>query len=380
VALGVAEREVVVSKLSWRHGARDAAFNVLTGGRIKKLEAKRDQALSERDAAAAERDTALSERDAAAAERDTALSERDAAVAERDKALSERDAKAALIAEREQSLNRRDLVQYYKSLESDPNQTFLYLDTKSLPRSGLHFLKSTMRRLFGQHFSFCEWYQEPGCCKSMPCTLTNFLNQSQFHIRMVKSHDLQLSDPFFGVDPRGKVRRIVLVRHPLYILTSWWCLDFLAKNRQLLARYGIDINKIHYKHEKPVIEQANHILNQLAVIPSYENIKGWIHDKEEYITAFLDKWANSEGAQVVHYDKIPDFIDEFVADVDAIEGNPKNREGSLARHNPAISFVERKSPYVGPYDTATAALEKHSQEFRRASERIVENDKHGVFR
>jgi len=93
--LGVAERQVVVSDLSWPRGARNAAFNVLTGGRITKLEEKRDKALAERDAAVAERDQALAERDAAVAERDQALSERDAAVAERDQALSERDAAVA---------------------------------------------------------------------------------------------------------------------------------------------------------------------------------------------------------------------------------------------------------------------------------------------
>jgi hypothetical protein len=65
VALGVAEREVVVSKLSWPRTARNTAFNVLTGGRFKKLEAERDKALSGRDAAIAERDKALAERDAA---------------------------------------------------------------------------------------------------------------------------------------------------------------------------------------------------------------------------------------------------------------------------------------------------------------------------
>ena len=54
----------MVSDFSMRRDARDKVFNVLTGGKIKRLKAKLEKAVSERDAAITERDKAVSERDA----------------------------------------------------------------------------------------------------------------------------------------------------------------------------------------------------------------------------------------------------------------------------------------------------------------------------
>ena len=146
--------------------------------------------------------------------------------------------------------------QFYAGLKG---QDFIYLDVKSLPRSGLHYMYDTLQGVLGPAFRFCEWYGEPGCCRQMPCALTclatpagpaQAMAQTQATadrpvLRLVKSHDLDLSDPDFA--PRGALRRIVLLREPLSLLTSWWTLQILYHNAPLLAAHHIMIDKISYR-------------------------------------------------------------------------------------------------------------------------------------
>ncbi len=110
------------------------------------------------------------------------------------------------------------------SRDAEENVAPLYIqfDTKSLPRSGLHYMKRTFSKILDEYFSFCEWYQEPGCCKKMPCTLTGYSQQVEktqtARLRLTKSHDFALDDPVFL--PMFSLRRVILVRQPLHLLTS----------------------------------------------------------------------------------------------------------------------------------------------------------------
>ena len=70
---------------------------------------------------------------------------------------------------------------------------FIMIDSKSLPRSGLHYMKKTFESVLSNNFSFCEWYWETGCCKKMPCALTGYAKECErtktSKLRMTKSHD-----------------------------------------------------------------------------------------------------------------------------------------------------------------------------------------------
>ena len=193
---------------------------------------------------------------------------------------------------------------------------FLLIDSKSLPRSGLHYLKNTLSKVFGEHFSFCEWYQEPGCCKQSPCAYTGFATHAQetgsLRIRLIKSHDFALDDPIFPTSPH--LRRLILVRDPLYILTSWFALDQLEAHKDMLASNGIMTNKIWLAHEQEVLKPAYELLDQYFNGPSSAVLGNWLQERSQYISRFVRKWVepladqSCSYVQLVQYDQINDYI------------------------------------------------------------------------
>ena len=97
------------------------------------------------------------------------------------------------------------------------------VEGRSLPRSGHHFLKTLLARACCENFSYCESYQEPGCCKVSPCHVAAYWHfardHRQPHLRLLKSHDFDLKDSTFE-PPLGMVR-LIQVRRPLHSLVSW---------------------------------------------------------------------------------------------------------------------------------------------------------------
>lgn len=193
---------------------------------------------------------------------------------------------------------------------------FLLIDSKSLPRSGLHYLKNTLNKVFGEYFSFCEWYQEPGCCRQSPCTYTGFATHAHdtgsLRIRLIKSHDFALDDPIYPTSLH--LQRLILVRDPLYILTSWFALDQLEAHKDMLAKNGIMTNKIWLAHEKEVLKPAYELLDQHFQAPSTKTLENWLQEKRQYIAGFVKKWVEplrenkSSGVHLVHYDQINKYI------------------------------------------------------------------------
>ena len=93
-----------------------------------------------------------------------------------------------------------------KNVEAESCAIFL---SKSLPRSGHHFLVKLLRAYFGQQFAYCEFYVPRNCCKKMPCSQPfNKARSNRYFLQ--KSHDFDLSDP---VDPAQ--RYFVEYRHPI---------------------------------------------------------------------------------------------------------------------------------------------------------------------
>jgi hypothetical protein len=255
---------------------------------------------------------------------------------------------------------------------------FLLIDSKSLPRSGLHYLKNTLSKVFGEHFSFCEWYQEPGCCKQSPCTYTGFATHAQetgsLRIRLLKSHDFALDDPIYPTSHH--LRRLILVRDPLYILTSWFALDQLTAHKDLLAKNGIVINKIWLAHEKEVLKPAYQILDQHFNAPSAAALGNWLQQKTQYITGFMKKWVEpiddqlSNGVRLVCYDQINAYIQELAAEYQAyVSPETAERIDKVAGVTDQ-QFKMRNDAFSAPSARLGAYLTDNAMLFKQAAQRI----------
>lgn len=241
---------------------------------------------------------------------------------------------------------------------------FLLIDSKSLPRSGLHYLKNTLSKILGDHFSFCEWYQEIGCCKKHPCALRGYANYAcktgSFRLRLIKSHDFGHADPAFPTS--SILRRLVLVRDPLFTLTSWFELDEIAKCGPLLLEMGIDIRKVWLLHEKEILQSAYEILERNFDPPSPDVFKAWLLDKTRFMTAFINDWVtpyigkSDPHMQIVNYDDIDRYVLELITpfreylspgSLRALdEFSQQNRNGFVKREDPFSLKVRPVETYI----------------------------------
>jgi hypothetical protein len=166
------------------------------------------------------------------------------------------------------------------------------VEGRSLPRSGHHYLKSLLGKACGDHFSYCEGYQEPGCCRTSPCQVAAYWHfardRRQPHLRLLKSHDFHLKDATFE-PPLGMVR-LVQVRRPLHALVSWLELEQLNENRQLLQQASLALERIYLYHEAEVLEEAWRLIDQAGVVMTSEQVSEWLNRKVRYVVGFLQKW------------------------------------------------------------------------------------------
>lgn len=254
-------------------------------------------------------------------------------------------------------------------------ENFLYVETKSLPRSGLHYLRNTLRGILAEGFSFCEWYNEPGCCRAMPCAMTSYAETGGFHLRLLKSHDFEMADPVLPV--AGAMQRLVLIRDPLAILTSWWTLHLLQLNQKLLSDHGIALQKIYYQHDKPVIHKAYRILERHAVMPTSEVLRTWLHQQQAYMAAFMQKWAGLPNTRIVNYVEMPQVVLELLRPWEDKLDEGACRRLDRFRESGLKAFTPRSSAFVGPVEKITSHLEEHAPLFHDAVTRILEADSSG---
>lgn len=273
---------------------------------------------------------------------------------------------------------------FYKHLGTLDDQKpvpFLLIDSKSLPRSGLHYLKNTLSKVFGEHFSFCEWYQETGCCKQTPCALTGFAEHaqktSQLRIRLIKSHDFKLTDPI--LETNSYLRRIILIRDPLYILTSWFTLTQLEAQKEFLKNNGININKILLAHEKEVLTPAYRLLNDHFTPPSIEQLTSWLEMKMQYMAGFTKKWVKpiteqpEKFTKIVRYENINEYIESLVHQYSAYMSKDMKKRSLNAISQANKQFVERKDPFSVPSETVSEYLQQNSILFIKIATNLNKN-------
>lgn len=245
----------------------------------------------------------------------------------------------------------------------------LLLESKSLPRSGLHYMKNLLSRALGDRFSFCEWYYEPGCCREMPCTGGSSCTSGSARkagIRLTKSHDFELSDPVYA--PGDDVMRVILVRDPLYILTSWYSLEFTSRYFDRLVEAGIDAREIWHRHERSLLERAFSVIDTVFEEPAVVELQNWLDRQSAYIAAFLEKWAlpaverPMRGVTLVPYHEIGSFVRRFVTGYGIEASGIDSASGEV--------FRPRTLPYASPSPRVSAYLESNSRLFERYASRI----------
>ena len=195
----------------------------------------------------------------------------------------------------------------------------IYLESKSLPRSGHHYLKSILQHTLKDNLSYCEGYQEPGCCKSSPCANDSYWKYSKKqnlpHWRLVKSHDFDLTDMAF--DPTGGMFRFIQIRRPFEMLISWLELQQLSVNKALLEQNNIPLNRIFLYHEPQLIESSWEVIDNAGRTFTKEETENWLNLKAKYIMAFSNKWLplshpiKSEffpnyGNYIINYEELAD--------------------------------------------------------------------------
>lgn len=260
------------------------------------------------------------------------------------------------------------------------------VELKSMPRAGLHYAESAVAAVMGDDTSFCEWYQEPGCCRLMPCAHGCFMPppaEGRLHLRLTKSHDFDLADPCHAPGP--SLRRLILVRDPLYVLTSWWTLDLLARHRKHLEEIGINPVSLFYKHNKALLKAAYRRLDTVALDCAPGSVARWIAPKARYLAGFARKWTMDTNRrtgpwqEVVAYDDVPDRIAALIGGFEARLGKSQRQRLDAYGAARAAPFRPRQNPFAGPTDHISAALDMARASFETAAERLCAEDETGTF-
>jgi hypothetical protein len=244
-----------------------------------------------------------------------------------------------------------------------------------------------LSEVFERRFSFCEWYQEPGCCRQMPCAVTGFATEAErtghLALRMVASHDFQLEDPDYPTGPA--LQRLVLVRDPLFVLTSWWALDLLTARAPVLRARGLNPEKLFYLHEPAALAEAWGLISEEFVPPAAGALQAWLEGRKAYLLGFARKWAGSvarteTGARVIDYDARSDatlgLLDDWRPRMSA------EQQERLDRLQPGGQprFAHRANPFAGPTPEISGFLEDNAGPFLAVAAAIAREDATGLLK
>lgn len=213
----------------------------------------------------------------------------------------------------------------------------------------------------------------------MPCLrATSEVGRSskefQFSLRLTKSHDFELTDPQY---PTGfEYRRIILIRDPLYSLTSYFVLSELSRHRVGLRQRNINIENIWLSHPPNEVQAAYKALDLFYSPPSTDYLETWLSNKREYFIKFFEKWvlpsAKDEKAfeKIVTYPEINKFIGLLV---DQLHVNFVDIDWELLSERKSSSlrdFSSRNSPFNANSNQIQHVLEQHKQLFIESAENI----------
>ncbi len=93
-------------------------------------------------------------------------------------------------------MTKEDFVQQLLStwlVEELRREGLTYVQMKSLPRSGHHFLVTLLERYFQDEVRYCRTYAPAECCHRIPCLIPYNAHHSNKYM-LQKSHDFDLTD------------------------------------------------------------------------------------------------------------------------------------------------------------------------------------------
>lgn len=252
--------------------------------------------------------------------------------------------------------------------------TLQLVESRSLPRSGHHYLRHLLEQACGEQFSYCEGYQEPGCCKSSPCSVMAYWHYArehrQPHLRLLKSHDFALTDATFTPPPA--MVRLIQVRRPLHLLASWLELEQLTLNRVLLQSASIALERVFLYHEAEVLEEAWRVIDERGTVMTDEQAQVWLADKLSYVQAFLQKWLPrarpfpfggrvSGGTYVLRYSDLERSAQ--ILQALGLKGVQERPLPAFATRHPDVS-IRRSSRVTALIQAQLGSLERADQEAR----------------
>lgn len=272
----------------------------------------------------------------------------------------------------------------YKNLDPERQARFVYLDVKSLPRTGLHFMRNSFENLLQKQFSFCEWYYEPGCCRQMPCAVTGYATEMQDAplLRMIKSHDLNLTDPVFLAE--GPIQRLILLRDPLYLLTSWWALRVLYLQRDLLKQHGIKQGSINFAHDIHVMRAAYRIIDEEGISHTSVQLQAWLKQVSPYLLGFARKWAqamqaNPRNCRLVRYKATPQAVLEILEQMRPWLPTDTLQRIEAFRINNSNIFQTRSDPFITQSKRISDFLQNEADIFRAVASALNQQDRTGFL-
>ena len=283
----------------------------------------------------------------------------------------------------EQNLLNTKSYDFYNQLSDTP---FILLDSKSLPRSGLHYMKKTLENLLKEQFSFCEWYCERWCCKKIPCGITGYAKQSNkekiSRIRLLKSHDFNLDDPNYH--STKILRRVILIRSILFILTSWFPLFQLGKYKKNLLEEGVKVEKIYLSHESEIVAFAYQIIDQQFIPPTQDELTNWLNTKVTYILGFINKWVlptitkPSPYINIIHYEEINLYVSTLLKDLDTF---PKKIQQNidLFHTQKNINFNPRTEPFLSSSEKLSNYMWDNQSLFLKATSQVYQSMPKAVY-
>jgi hypothetical protein len=185
---------------------------------------------------------------------------------------------------------------------------FIHLFSKSLPRSGHHYLAGILKRLYGNAFEYCEFYQPSTaeCCKQQPCL--KFCNAGRLgdgfrHVSMQKSHDFKLDDPPY--EPTPWLKYVIMVRDYKSAMASEVKLFLIEHFSKFLAEHHIDSREILLHHDKSLYRKALALIDEAGLEPAPQAVESLLHKRYWYHQGFWNKWGTFAG----HYPQGAILID-----------------------------------------------------------------------
>ena len=274
----------------------------------------------------------------------------------------------------DQSLFNEKSYQFYNQLS---DTSFILLDSKSLPRSGLHYMKRTLGNLLREQFSFCEWYSEQGCCRKMPCSIVGYAQQSCKQqiprLRLLKSHDLLLDNPMYPAIEH--LRRVIIIRAPLFLLTSWFSLFQLNQHKTYLSAEGIKMEKISLSHEPEVVSFAYQIVDKHFITPTNKELVTWLNNKTQYIINFINKWVSPlidkplPYTDIILYEDINHYLANLLTHFSPFTKNIQQNINKFI-NSEHLNFKPRKNPFLSPSNKLSDYMLENREFFLKAVSQI----------